>query len=81
MVELTATIMKRWWRGLTLLNFFAVMISIFIFATVLVPILFVFIMTFAGVIKGKQVVYDDEEEGYVIMPDGTVRFDYEEYVR
>jgi hypothetical protein len=57
------------------------MISIFIFATVLVPILFVFMITVAGVVNGKQVVYDDEEEGYVIMPDGTIRFDYEEYVR
>ena len=66
---------------MTLLNFFGIMISIFIFATVLVPILFVFMITVAGVVNGKQVVYDDEEEGYVIMPDGTIRFDYEEYVR
>lgn len=51
-------------------------------AAVSVPILsimlFIFIGTFIGSFMEKQ--YDDLEEGYVVMPDGTIRFDYEEYI-
>lgn len=64
-----------------MLDVFAWMIAFFIFVVVLVPMIYIFLMTFAGILKGGEIEYDDEENGYVIMPDGTVRFDYEEYVR